>query len=164
MQDHAVQAERVEDLGLGVRLPGAEQLLRGSTSEECSAALQQQLAALLRRLRQPHFRQRCAETAAALWQEQDGLAVAAQHIMDVLTTATQRDSARPAVVSPAVAALLAAHSETACGSPEANQTPAGNAPAGADLLQLALGFSVYTTCPGESKVSRNRQLTLESLW
>jgi hypothetical protein len=148
----------VEDLGVGVQLPGARQLLAGTGTAEGRTALRDRLVAGLQRITQPSFRSRCQQVAAQLRCQPDGLQVAAQHVLEALAS-----SKACTVVASAPAALGAAHST--CSKPK-DSSMKTNQPVDATAqradsaqLELAPGFSIYTSCPEEAEFIFNEVYT-----
>lgn len=156
--DQFAQAGRVEHLGLGLQLPSARQLLAGTGSEAGRAELQCQLAARLRGLQQPALLRQCSSVAAELRRQPDGLAVAAQRILEQLSAMQPAaNGALPGMTS-AMAAMLAAERDAGV-DPDWHAADAGRQltcgtsvqACETQLCELAPGFSVYTACPDEAR-------------
>jgi hypothetical protein len=148
----------VEDLGVGLQLPAARQLLAGTGTAEGRAALRDRLVAGLQRVTQPSYRSRCQQVAAQLQRQPDGLQVATQHVLEALAS-----SKVCTAVASAPAALVAAHS---AGSKPRDSSMKTNQPMdataqlpGSAQLELAPGFSIYTSCPEEAKFIFNEVYT-----
>lgn len=138
----------MEDLGVGLQLREARQLLAGTGAEQGRAALQGQLAAQLRLIAQPGFRRRCLQIAAELRAQPDGLQVAAQHVLGEIASCRAASLKGSAAVAFADEMPPPAGADTACSQ---SAGAAAQPLAEAQLCELTPGFSVYTSCPDEAR-------------
>lgn len=135
-----------------MQLPAARQMLAGTGTAEGRAALRDGLVAGLRRVTQPSYRSCCQQVAAQLRRQPDGLQVAVQHVLQALASSEARPAVRwaSAALVPELAHTAASKTEetsvqTSEPAEDTEQLP------GSAQLELAPGFSMFTSCPEEAK-------------
>ena len=139
------------DLGAGVQLPAARQLLAGTGTAKGRAALRDRLVAGLQRTSAPSYRSRCQQVAAQLRCQPDGLQVAAQHVLQALASskACAAVALAPAALLPDLAHGTASAAKDACMWTGKPVDATVQLPDSAQL-ELAPGFSIYSSCPEEA--------------